>query len=193
MNTQVACPVNEIIALDIGCGISPYNVYFAKQLYGIDIFQKHAVQEFKIRDWLNKPMDMQLAGYSYCDLSIDSIPFSDNYFDRISAIDVLEHIPRVIYCPGRKFSFVDAMSEIYRCLKPGGEFFSCTPFYPHGEAFSDPTHVNIITPQTFDYFTSNGRYGFEGEFEILSINPAGCKLHVKLKKPQRIAEPLVFG
>ena len=175
--------MNEIIALDIGCGLSPYNVYSAKWLYGIDIFKNHKIIEFLVRDWLNKPMEMTLAGYSYCDIASDRIPFSDNYFDRISAIDVLEHIPRVIYCPARKFAFVDAMSEIYRVLKPGGEFFSCTPFYPHGEAFSDPTHVNFLTPETFDYFTCNGRYGFVGGFDILSINTAGCKLHVRLRKP----------
>jgi cyclopropane fatty-acyl-phospholipid synthase-like methyltransferase len=88
--------VNEIIALDIGCGLNPYNVYYARQLYGIDIIKDNTIEEFKIRDWLNKPMDMNLAGYSYCDLATDRIPFSDNYFDRISAVDVLEHIPRVI-------------------------------------------------------------------------------------------------
>ena len=72
------------------------------------------------------------------------------------------------------------MSEIYRVLKPGGIFFSCTPVYPHPEAFSDPTHVNIMTRETFDYFTSPGDYGFTGDFTILKIEEAGCKLHAFL-------------
>jgi SAM-dependent methyltransferase len=41
-----------------------------------------------------------------------SIPFSDAYFDRILAIHVLEHLPNL---PA-------ALKEVFRVLKPGGEF-----------------------------------------------------------------------
>ena len=48
-------------------------------------------------------------------------------------------------------------------------FYALTPAWPHAEAFVDPTHVNIITEQTHEYFCGNeplGRmYGFNGRFE----------------------------
>jgi SAM-dependent methyltransferase len=172
----------EMNCLDIGCGARPYNVYGVDKLYGIDIIEIADLGYFKPRDWQNNPTGQTLAGYACADVSINSLPFPDMSFDRITAIDVLEHIPRVAYTPVRRFCFVELMSEIYRVLKPGGEFFSCTPFFPHKEAFSDPTHVNIVTPETFEYFKTTGAYGFKGEFLIKQISEVGCKLHVRLGK-----------
>jgi SAM-dependent methyltransferase len=74
--------------------------------------------------------------------------------------------------------FVSLMNEIYRCLKVGGVFLSYTPAYPYSSSFSDPTHVNIITEDTFpNYFSSDpfGRwdvpmakiYGFYGNFVLI--------------------------
>jgi hypothetical protein len=52
-------------------------------------------------------------------------------------------------------------------------FFIVTPCYPSAAAFTDPTHVNIITPGTHKYFSDNNfakglPYGFTGEFKTLS-------------------------
>jgi hypothetical protein len=75
------------------------------------------------------------------------------------------------------------MSEIHRILKKDGLLYAQTPAYPYPTAFSDPTHVNFITPDTAKYFgkeiTGDGvvlednrielgkRYGFKGDFLIM--------------------------
>ncbi len=157
------------IALDLGCGSRPVNVFNADVVYGIDI-----------RDDLAQNIIRR-------DLAVEKLPFEDNYFDFISACDVLEHIPRVIYAPQRKNSFIDLMSEIWRTLKPGGKFLSMTPAFPRAEAFRDPTHVNIITEETFPlYFddtnTWANMYGFIGAFIIESQQWNGCHLISTLVK-----------
>jgi hypothetical protein len=63
------------------------------------------------------------------------------------------------------------MNEIYRTLRPGGIFLARTPFYPISSAFTDPTHVNVITADTFpryfdDQYTWAKIYGFSGLFKV---------------------------
>ena len=41
---------------------------------------------------MNVDLPQALVEYKQCDLSVDIIPYPDSYFDRITAIDVLEHI-----------------------------------------------------------------------------------------------------
>ena len=69
------------------------------------------------------------------------------------------------------FPFIRLMNEVWRVLTPGGRFYALTPAYPHAEAFTDPTHVNIITDQTHTSFCSDpplGRmYGFTGNFRVI--------------------------
>lgn len=105
------------------------------------------------------------------DLAVEPIPFEDEFFDVVTAYDFIEHVPRVIYMPHRRFCFVELMNEIYRVLKVGGKFLSFTPAFPAAPAWRDPTHVNIITEETFPlYFDCQNRlasmYGFNGYFEI---------------------------
>lgn len=139
--------------LDIGCGEQPRNPFNASQSYGLDI-----------REDLSKNI-------RYADLTVESLPFNENMFDFITAYDFLEHVPRVIYLPERRFPFIELMNEVYRTLKPGGIFLSRTPFYPISSAFTDPTHVNVITADTFpmyfdDKHTWAKMYGFKGSFKL---------------------------
>jgi SAM-dependent methyltransferase len=141
-------------SLDLGCGVKPRNPFNAKTSFGLDV-----------RDDL-------AMGVKSADLVLNPIPFDSNSFDYVTAYDFLEHIPRVIYLPERKLPFVDLMNEIHRVLKPGGIFFSSTPIYPYGAAFRDPTHINILTDETFSlYFDDQHRwaqiYGFSGAFKVL--------------------------
>jgi SAM-dependent methyltransferase len=82
------------------------------------------------------------------------------------------------------------MSEIFRVLKPGGRFLSVTPAYPAGAAFRDPTHVNIITVETFPMYFDLEKcwakiYGFQGGFEIEKQYWLTNKIHLAsfLRKP----------
>ncbi|TAN09012.1 MAG: class I SAM-dependent methyltransferase [Rhodanobacteraceae bacterium] len=147
--------------LDLGCGKSPRNPYQRAQLCGVDIQPRDPAADFDCRT---------------ANLAIEPIPFPDNHFGSVSAFDFIEHIPRILVAPdrsGTRFPFVQLMGEIWRVLAPGGRFYALTPAYPHLEAFTDPTHVNIITVHTHEYFCGPeplGRmYGFTGDFRALRV------------------------
>ncbi len=151
--------------LDLGCGTMPKNPFQMEEVYGIDIRQ-----------------DVDARIYS-ADLAVEPIPCGNDFFDGVTAIDFLEHIPRIIYKPERRFCFVELMNEIYRVLKPGGVFYSCTPAFPAAAAWRDPTHVNIITEETFPlYFDDKTRlasmYGFNGYFRIEEQKWHDNKMHL---------------
>lgn len=147
--------------LDLGCGGKPRNPYNMSSLSGIDIYKNPN---------LASDIDFKLAN-----LSLDKIPFDNNSFDTISAFDVLEHIPRVLLggVNGTRFPFVELMDEIWRALKPNGLLYAITPAYPRLEAFKDPTHVNIITEGTHEYFCDDmcyaRPYGFIGKFKAVEV------------------------
>jgi hypothetical protein len=167
---------NEIIlgatmskSLDLGCGRNPKNIFNADSTYGIDIREDIGRNIYK------------------ADLAVEPLPFEDNFFDYITAHDFLEHIPRLLYVPNRRYPFIELMNEIYRTLKMNGTFLSFTPAYPHAEAFRDPTHVNIISEQTFmAYFDDTNRwgemYGFNGAFKVVSQEWRGPHLLSILQK-----------
>lgn len=162
------------INLDIGCGSNPRNPYSAQILVGLDIdFGKYTNKD-----------GVKLITH---DFIASPLPFPDSSFTYVSAYDVLEHIPRIIYTPERKLPFVQIMNEISRILKPGGKFYSSTPYYPHKEAFMDPTHVNFVTAETFThYFDSRnnwaGSYGYEGCLNVISMAAASFHLIVEMVK-----------
>jgi ubiquinone/menaquinone biosynthesis C-methylase UbiE len=156
-------------SLDLGCGASPKNLFNASEVYGIDIRTDLAKNIVK------------------ADLAVEAIPFADSFFDFVTAHDFIEHIPRVVYTPERRNSFIELMNEIWRVLKVRGQFLSVTPAYPQPAAFVDPTHVNIITEQTFPlYFDSQNRwakgYGFVGAFNVVSQEWKGAHLVTILEK-----------
>lgn len=156
-------------SLDLGCGDVPHNPFFADELCGVDVRSN-------------------LAGsIRSADLVLEPIPFDDESFDYVTAFDFIEHLPRVVYTPQRRYPFVELMNEAHRVLKPGGLFLSHTPAYPHGVAFRDPTHVNIITEETFPlYFDDKSRwasiYGFTGAFKMRMQRWQGPHLLTVLQK-----------
>lgn len=155
--------------LDLGCGPDPNNPYQADEVYGVDI-----------REGIG-------PNIAAADLAIAPIPFEDGMFDYVTAFQFIEHVPRVIYVPERRNPFVLLMNEIHRVLKVGGVFLSVTPAYPHNAAFQDPTHVNIITEDTFPcYFDDQRRwakiYGYTGYLRILKQEWMGANLVTQMQK-----------
>lgn len=156
-------------SLDLGCGLSPKNPFSADELFGIDLRGGGS------------------GNIKAADLAVEDIPYPDEFFDFVSAFDFIEHIPRLVYAPARRNSFIELMNEIYRVLKPGGRFLSQTPAYPHAAAFQDPTHVNIITERTFPFYFDDanrwgGAYGFTGAFRILMQEWRGVHLLTVMEK-----------
>jgi len=139
--------------LDLGCGTKPRNPFDADRVFGIDI------------------ANVDLANIIQSDLSQSAIPFEDGSMDYITAFDFIEHVPRVIYLPNLRLPFVELMNEIHRVLKPGGILLAQTPVYPFAACFTDPTHVNPVTSETFSLYFDDQRkwgamYGFKGAFRI---------------------------
>lgn len=156
-------------SLDLGCGLQPKNPFNADELFGIDVRE-----------------DLE-ANIRRADLVVEPIPFEDDFFDYVSAHDFIEHIPRLVYAPTRRNSFIELMNEVYRVLKVGGMFLSLTPAHPHSVAFRDPTHVNIITDETFPlYFDDVNRwasvYGFQGAFKMRIQEWRGAHLLTVMEK-----------
>lgn len=142
-------------SLDLGCGGVPRNPFKADLLYGIDI-----------RDSGN-------PNIARSDLAQEGIPHGDASMNYITAFDFIEHVPRVVYLPEIRYSFIELMNEIYRVLAPGGLFLAQTPVYPFSACFTDPTHINPITSETFSQYFDDQRqwgrmYGFKGAFKIES-------------------------
>ena len=151
-------------SLDLGPGSNLRNPFTCQSVGGIDLVENLSL------------------GIVAADLVVETIPFTDNTFDYITAYDFIEHIPRIIYQPARRLPFIELMNEIWRVLKPGGIFFSHTPIYPYASAFRDPTHINILTVETFPYYFDDtyrwaSIYGFKGSFKVV---------HQTIKRPHLI-------
>jgi SAM-dependent methyltransferase len=163
--------------LDLGCGTLPRNPYGRSALFGVDIRRLESTSSEQFE-------------FAAANLSFDPIPFAADRFASVSAFDFLEHIPRVLNGPVPNttvFPFIRLMNEVWRVLAPGGLFYALTPCYPGREAFTDPTHVNVITERTHHYFCGAepaGRmYGFDGRFEVRQARWV-------IPEHSRIAQPL---
>ncbi len=157
------------VSLDIGSGPVPKNPFKSDVLFGADLRE----------DEKNNVV--------YSDLSLGKLPFENEKFHFITAFDVLEHIQRVVLVEEKTiFPFISLMNEIFRTLKPGGIFFSIQPVYPAKSAFQDPTHVNIMSEDTLDfYFCSKSWariYGYEGSFDLIADGWIGDKYFCFMKK-----------
>lgn len=96
------------VAVDLGSGSNPRNVFDAKHIIGIDVFE---MPPFPVTPHIS---------YLQLDRS-GRLPIDDSSVDVITAFDVLEHIPRQS-SNSEKNPFIETMNEIHRVLKPGGSF-----------------------------------------------------------------------
>ena len=168
-----------LMTADLGCGVRPQNPFGSEHPYGVDC-RKVIADDYTILQ---------------SDLTSQPLPFDDQSLDGITAIDFLEHIPRLVYLPARRNSFVELMSEVSRVLKPGGIFYSRTPCYPSVAAFKDPTHVNFITEETFkEYFDCRNRstskasmYGYKGSL-ILEAQLLTRHSHLSVFMRKKVAK-----
>jgi ubiquinone/menaquinone biosynthesis C-methylase UbiE len=111
------------IALDFGCGAGGLSLRiseFFEKTYGIDVDNEKI--EFSHTNILpRRASTIQLVSYPG-----GILPFSDNFFDYVVSIDVLEHLPHLNFY----------IKEIYRVLRPGGQFivsFGPPWYHPHGK------------------------------------------------------------
>jgi len=60
-------------------------------------------------------------------VDLTKMPFESDYFDLITSVSVIEHIPKV----------ERALAEMYRCLKPGGKLLLTTDCMPESVAYKN--------------------------------------------------------
>jgi SAM-dependent methyltransferase len=110
--------------------------------------------------------------FEYTGLDYDTVnfehgkfPVDSNSLDLVISLAVIEHIRN----PG------NFLSEIYRCLKPGGiVYLSTTNFYYDPEGFyDDPTHEKPYTPAALETILSLYKFQNVKTFPGLRCKPIG--------------------
>lgn len=77
-------------------------------------------------------------------------PLSDNGFDIIYCMDILEHLD----------DLVRVMEEIYRISRPCARVTITVPHFSCANAYTDPTHKHFFGFFSFDYFTGQNQWDF---------------------------------
>lgn len=142
-------PIDDIIKemtgikLDIGCGKQKQPGFV-----GIDY-----------RDWGNVDI--------VHDLEQTPWPLPDNCVMTAVASHVLEHINP------HNGVFIDVMDEIWRVVRPGGQFALVVPYAGSPGFWQDPTHCNGITEATLLYFDPDpeGKYAGKQYYQFYEPKP----------------------
>ena len=107
--------------LDVGCGTG--------------VILSH----FKSLGFETSGVDVSDEALKYCRLkgldnlkkaSAESLPFPDNYFDVVTALDLLEHLDDEKY----------VLKEIYRILQPHGVFIATVPMHKYTMWLQNPIY-----------------------------------------------------
>lgn len=98
-------------------------------------------------------------------LEVFPYPFEGNQFKEIIMQHCIEHISRD--------NFPKLVQELHRISQPGGQIYISAPYYLSRNAYTDFTHKNFMTEESFSYFDPNhplrqlGKiYGLECEFHV---------------------------
>lgn len=77
------------------------------------------------------------------DLTQLPLPFENDYFSEVHAYDVMEHLGQ----QGDWRFFFAQWSDLYRILKPGGQFFGISPGPKSPWLWGDPGHTRAISEE----------------------------------------------
>ena len=112
------------------------------------------------------------------DVDIFPWPFDDNFYDKIIAKDIYEHVLFPI-----KF-----LNECWRVLKQHCNIYIRTSCWNTKQSYTDPTHRRFCTLESFDYFDPSTFFGSKYKFysrfkwQILEKKKSGQELIFVLKK-----------
>lgn len=100
----------------------------------------------KLDDHWNVDIEKKCNPDQVVDLEQTPWSYEDNFFDMITADNILEHLgqdPKV---------FTNIMKEMYRVSKHNAEWVICFPHHRCDLAYDDYTHVRALTEKTFRMF-----------------------------------------
>lgn len=83
------------------------------------------------------------------DMDVTPWPLPADHFDRVRAMNVLEHV----------VDLVKVMEEIWRVCRHGAEVEALMPFMNSVTFATDPTHRRAAAYRTFDYFDPTKGFG----------------------------------
>jgi len=119
------------------------------------------------KNWINLDIIPKKGVNIIHNLNKLPLPFTDNYFDYILCIDVLEHI-----------NYFPLMNELYRILKKNGILRIKIPHFTSRSNYTDPTHINMFSSNTFHYFINKGKFAYERNINFFS------KIYIRLELEQ---------
>ena len=123
--------------LDVGCGRGTlaHFLNLNLELYGIDISEAAIVEANKIYKQAKQT-----------DLDKEALPYENNFFDCVVALDVLEHV----YDPQ------NVINEIHRVLKNKGKLVLSTPNILYEKYLKDLVHSRRFPKTSCDQFPYDG-------------------------------------
>lgn len=119
----------------------------------------------KLVDHWNVDIEPKCNPDEVVDFEVTPWPYEDNFFDKITADNILEHLgqdPKV---------FTKIIKEMYRVSKDGAEWFIQVPHHRCDLFWDDYTHVRVLTPKTFQMF--NQEFNFQTIEKNLSESTFG--------------------
>lgn len=127
----------------------------------------------KLEDHWNVDVEPKCNPDQVLDFEVTPWPYEDNFFDKITADNILEHLgqnPKV---------FTNIIKEMYRVSKDQAEWYVNIPHHRCDLYWDDYTHVRILTPKTFRMFDQ--KVNFESIAKKLSDSTYGLYYGVDLE------------
>jgi len=127
----------------------------------------------KLYDHWNVDIESKCNPDEVLDFEVTPWPYGDNFFDKITADNILEHLgqnPKV---------FTNIIKEMYRVSKDGAEWFINVPHHRCDLYWDDYTHVRPLSAKTFKMFDQ--KVNFESIAKKLSDSTYGLYHGVDLE------------
>lgn len=119
------------------------------------------------KNWINLDIIAKKGINIIHDLNKLPLPFTNNSFDYILCKNILEHI-----------NYFPLMNELYRILKKNGILKIKIPHFTSRSNYTDPTHINKFSSNTFHYFINKGNFAYKRNINFFS------KIYIRLEIEQ---------
>jgi len=141
--------------LDVGCGEGALVHAFIDlgvKAYGVDVSKDAiSIAKEKVKERLRDANEEDLPFY-IIDVEEDILPFQDDCFDLITAIELVDHL----------YSYKHCLNEIKRVLNQEGHFIVATHQPGSIYSFGDETHRNIQAKEKWiELFKQHGFFEIE--------------------------------